>query len=97
MRSIGVPTAPMSGSYGCRRSTAADAARTEIVTVDPMTSLSDAARLMDEHATAHALLQATNGLLPYSLSTTELGERDEVEQRASDVANLMLRGLLSRK
>jgi len=51
----------------------------------------------DEHATAHALLQATNGLLPYSLSTTELGERDEVEQRASDVANLMLRGLLTRK
>jgi AcrR family transcriptional regulator len=51
----------------------------------------------DESATAHALLQATNGLLPYSLSTTELGERDEVEQRASDVADLMLRGLLSRK
>ena len=51
----------------------------------------------DEHATAHALLQATNGLLPYSLSTTELGERQEVEQRAADVANLMLRGLLSRK
>jgi AcrR family transcriptional regulator len=51
----------------------------------------------DEHATAHAFLQATNGLLPYSLSTTELGERAEVEQRASDVANLMLRGLLSRK
>lgn len=51
----------------------------------------------DEHATAHALLQATNGLLPYSLSTTELGERAEVEQRATDVANLMLRGLISRK
>ena len=51
----------------------------------------------NEHATAHALLQATNGLLPYSLSTTELGEREEVEQRAADVANLMLRGLLSRK
>jgi AcrR family transcriptional regulator len=50
----------------------------------------------DEHATAHALLQATNGLLPYSLSTTELGERQEVEQRAADVANLMLRGLLNR-
>ena len=46
----------------------------------------------DENATAHALLQATNGLLPYSLSTTELGERKEVEQRASDVANLMLHG-----
>jgi AcrR family transcriptional regulator len=51
----------------------------------------------DEHATAHALLQATNGLLPYSLSTTELGAREEVEQRAADVANLMLGGLLSRK
>jgi AcrR family transcriptional regulator len=50
----------------------------------------------NEHATAHALLQATNGLLPYSLSTTELGEREEVEQRAADVANLMLRGVLSR-
>jgi len=51
----------------------------------------------NEQATAHALLQATNGLLPYSLSTTELGAREEVEQRAADVANLMLRGLLSRK
>lgn len=51
----------------------------------------------DELATAHALLQATNGLLPYSLSTTELGERQEVEQRTADVADLMLRGLLSRK
>ena len=51
----------------------------------------------DEHATAHALLQATNGLLPYSLSTTELGERAEVEKRATDVANLLLRGVLSRK
>ena len=51
----------------------------------------------DEHATAHALLQATNGLLPYSLSTTELGAREEVEQRTADVANLMLRGVLIRK
>ena len=50
----------------------------------------------DEHATAHALLQATNGLLPYSLSTTELGERADVEQRTADVAKLMLCGLLSR-
>jgi len=49
----------------------------------------------NEHATAHALLQATNGLLPYSLSTTELGERKEVEQRTADVANLMVRGLLN--
>jgi len=51
----------------------------------------------DERATAHALLQATNGLLPYSLSTRELGEREDVEQRACDVANLMLHGVLSRR
>ena len=51
----------------------------------------------NEHATAHALLQATNGLLPYSLSTTELGKREDVEQRTADVANLMVRGLLSRR
>jgi AcrR family transcriptional regulator len=51
----------------------------------------------DAHATAHALLQATNGLLPYSLSTRELGEREDVEQRTADVANLMLRGLVTRK
>lgn len=51
----------------------------------------------NEHATAHALLQATNGLLPYSLSTMELGERQEVEQRAADVADLILSGLRRRK
>ena len=51
----------------------------------------------DERATARALLEATNGLLPYSLSTSELGAREEVEQRTADVANLMLQGLLSRK
>src|ERR1043165_3174665 len=50
----------------------------------------------NDHATAHALLQATHGLLPYSLSTTELGAREDVEQRAADVADLMLRGVLSR-
>src|ERR1044072_3107563 len=50
----------------------------------------------NDHATAHAMLQATNGLLPYRLSTTELGEREEVEKRATDVANLMLHGLLRR-
>jgi len=51
----------------------------------------------DERVTAHALLQATNGLLPYSLSTRELGARKEVEQRASDIAQLMLLGLVTRK
>jgi len=46
--------------------------------------------------TARALLEATNGLLPYSLSTSELGERDEVERRTSAIAELLLQGLLSR-
>lgn len=50
----------------------------------------------DAHSTAHALLQATNGLLPYSLSTTELGEREDVARRVSDIAKVMLRGVLSR-
>src|SRR5690242_19192551 len=45
---------------------------------------------------ARALLEATNGLLPYSLSTTELGEREEVERRTAAIAGLLLQGLLSR-
>jgi AcrR family transcriptional regulator len=53
--------------------------------------------LGDAMETAYALLQATNGLLPYSLSTSELGERDQVEKKTKAVAELMLRGLLSRK
>jgi AcrR family transcriptional regulator len=47
-------------------------------------------------ATARALLEATNGLLPYSLSTSELGERDEVERRTTAIADLLLQGLLNR-
>ena len=50
----------------------------------------------NEMAAARALLEATNGLLPYSLSTNELGERDEVERRTSAIADLLLHGLLSR-
>ena len=53
-------------------------------------------RFDDEHATAHALLQATNGLLPYSLSASELGSRSEVSQRVADVADLLLGGVVSR-
>lgn len=58
---------------------------------------SDEFEFDDAQTTAHAMLQATNGLLPYSLSTTELGERQEVEQRTAYVADLILRGLLCRK
>jgi len=51
----------------------------------------------EELTTARALLEATNSLLPYSLSISELGEREEVERRAAAIAGLLLHGLLSRK
>jgi AcrR family transcriptional regulator len=47
----------------------------------------------DTLSTAYALLHATNALLPYSLSTSELGEREEVEEKTAAVADLMLHGL----
>ena len=47
-------------------------------------------------ATAHSLLLATNALLPYSLSTAELGKRRDVERAASQIADLLLYGLLRR-
>jgi AcrR family transcriptional regulator len=50
----------------------------------------------NELAAARALLEATNGLLPYSLSTSELGEREEVKRRTSAIADLLLQGLLNR-
>jgi AcrR family transcriptional regulator len=53
-------------------------------------------RFENASTVAWALLEATNGLLPYSLSTAELGEREEVERRTSAIADLLLHGLLSR-
>ena len=50
----------------------------------------------DALSTAYALLHATNSLLPYSLSTTELGEREEVKEKTMRIADLTLRGLLRR-
>jgi AcrR family transcriptional regulator len=48
----------------------------------------------DALSTAYALLHATNALLPYNLSTMELGEREEVEERTAAIADLILHGLL---
>ena len=53
--------------------------------------------LHDAHTTARTLLLATNALLPYSLSTRELGEREDVEREATRIVQLLLRGLLSRE
>jgi AcrR family transcriptional regulator len=51
----------------------------------------------DAKATAGALLSATNALLPYSLSTRELGQRSEVEDQVSRIAELLINGLTSAK
>ncbi len=45
---------------------------------------------------AETLLLATNSLLPASLNTRELGERDEVEEKVMRLASLLLQGVLKR-
>lgn len=51
----------------------------------------------DALATAHLLLLATNSLLPYSLSTRELGKRKDIEEKITRLASLLLHGLLRRE
>lgn len=41
---------------------------------------------------ARVLVQATNSLLPHSLSRAELGSRTDVQSRATALANLLVRG-----
>ncbi|MBX7170790.1 MAG: TetR/AcrR family transcriptional regulator [Pyrinomonadaceae bacterium] len=43
---------------------------------------------------AETFLLATNSLLPYSLSTKELGERNEIEKKTKRLANLLVQGIL---
>jgi AcrR family transcriptional regulator len=50
----------------------------------------------DPLVAANALLDATNALLPYSLSVYELGERAEIEAKTLNVAGLILNGLRKR-
>ena len=45
---------------------------------------------------AETFLTATNSLLPYSLSVQELGERKEIKARTERIADLLLKGLISR-
>ena len=54
----------------------------------------DAFKPGDPHQIAHLLLLATNSLLPYSLSTQELGERAEIHQKVAELADLLLEGVL---
>jgi AcrR family transcriptional regulator len=52
--------------------------------------------IKDPLTAAHAVLDATNALLPYSLSAYELGERSEIERKTVNVAELILNGLRKR-
>ena len=53
-------------------------------------------RESDPLDSARTMLIATNSLLPYSLSTHELGKRSEIEKRTRGVADMLLNGLCSR-
>ena len=43
--------------------------------------------------TARAMIEATNALLPYSLSPQELGDLADVRRRVSVIADMLVRGL----
>lgn len=47
--------------------------------------------------TAKTFLLATNSLLPFSLTTQELGERSEIEEKVLKLADLLLKGLVCRE
>jgi AcrR family transcriptional regulator len=50
----------------------------------------------DPTITARTLLRATNSLLPYSLSRQELGKRSEIEERVTEISDVLLNGLRAR-
>lgn len=50
----------------------------------------------DPMETARTLLVATNSLLPYSLSTKELGKRADLEKKTRAIAEVLLDGLKRR-
>jgi AcrR family transcriptional regulator len=48
----------------------------------------------DPRGTSFVLIHSTNSLLPFNLSVGELGRRDELEDQAGRIADLMIKGLL---
>ncbi len=50
----------------------------------------------DSRSTAQLLIWSTNSMLPFNLTAQELGNRDELEERVSRLADLLLQGLLQR-
>lgn len=53
--------------------------------------------LKDPMEASRTILDATNALLPYTLSVYELGDRSEIEKKVNRVADLILNGLKSLK
>jgi len=53
-------------------------------------------RAGDPRTIARALITATNSLLPYSLSPSELGDRDALTARTAEVADVLLGGVRGR-
>jgi AcrR family transcriptional regulator len=53
-------------------------------------------RAADCSATANTIVAATNSLLPFHLSTHELGKRSDIEKMVTQIADLLLYGLLPR-
>lgn len=53
-------------------------------------------KVKDPVEAGRTLIDATNALLPYSLSAYELGERNDIEKKTNNVADLILNGLLKR-
>jgi AcrR family transcriptional regulator len=51
----------------------------------------------DADAAAQSLILATNALLPGSLTSRELGRRAAVEEKVTNIANLLIDGLRRRK
>ena len=48
----------------------------------------------DPRTTSFVLIQSTNSLLPFNLSTRELGRREELEDQVGRIADLLIKGLL---
>jgi AcrR family transcriptional regulator len=49
----------------------------------------------DPRSAAVTLIQSTNSLLPFNLTPRELGRREEVEDQAGRIADLLVKGLMT--
>lgn len=52
--------------------------------------------IKDPFDASMTLIDASNALLPYGLSAYELGDRDSIQRKAGNLADLLLNGLLKR-